>query len=770
MRKILLALCLLLPAVTGWAEARHPSWNAPGVNEFPNSTPLYVKINVLGDGETYVQQVAAFVNGECRAESTSPNNRGIYVLRVWGDLEEENGAAITFRVMCGSLEYSFTHTEVFDGEADAHTVPIELTLNPLVGIELTNPITIEALLPVTYDLSNDIKLVYAEEQATTTSKLETALKYTWDFANSEAFIEVDGNNILTAKQDTSEDGAYLGLNVEGELKPDSSVVYTDDAWTRVVVKRATIAVESIVINPSEVTAYVGDSFSPLIRNLEVTVLPENASSKDWAYEIVQEQTPWVDRRADVITQPGTHQVKIYSVSNPEVYAMLTINVKTPVSLTWDADIVECSTITPGTFTLTMTGDDFDPTKVEIVPRDEVYNSDSPFYALNPSGDGLTWEIHGKYVGSYAFEVYYDGELIIKPNQQYAVDVYIKAEIPYVAGWNWISVYANDDVTNNIGNEDDGYAGWIESDVIEIRSQEQLLYNDPELGVFGMITELNSSDGMYKMKTNKAGALIFGEPGMEVEVNHNVDPISMVKGYNWFTYPHEFDLSLEEISAINRANEGDMIIGKDAFATFDGAKWVHTNGFKLEAGKGYIYYCPGANGGRLNLSFSGIPACYDPDALSGQGGNVKGVNGDAEVWKFDASRFADNMAIIASVEGLRNPEQYTIGAFVGEECRGKGSLAQDDIMFINVAGKSGEKVTFRLYNTFTGEYFDVNETVTYSAKAGTLRAPVRLSSPVVTGISSVKSAQDDGAIFNLAGQRLDKMQKGINIVGGRKVLR
>ena len=150
--------------------------------------------------------------------------------------------------------------------------------------------------------------------------------------------------------------------------------------------------------------------------------------------------------------------------------------------------------------------------------------------------------------------------------------------------------------------------------------------------------------------------------------------------------------------------------------------------------------------------------------------MKGVNGDAEVWKFDASRFADNMAIIASVEGLRNPEQYTIGAFVGEECRGKGSLAQDDIMFINVAGKSGEKVTFRLYNTFTGEYFDVNETVTYSAKAGTLRAPVRLSSPVVTGISSVKSVHDDGAIFNLAGQRLDKMQKGINIVGGRKVLR
>ena len=39
----------------------------------------------------------------------------------------------------------------------------------------------------------------------------------------------------------------------------------------------------------------------------------------------------------------------------------------------------------------------------------------------------------------------------------------------------------------------------------------------------------------------------------------------------------------------------------------------------------------------------------------------------------------------------------------------------------------------------------------------------------TGIEEIENAVEDGAIYNMAGQRLNKMQKGINIVNGRKVL-
>jgi hypothetical protein len=39
----------------------------------------------------------------------------------------------------------------------------------------------------------------------------------------------------------------------------------------------------------------------------------------------------------------------------------------------------------------------------------------------------------------------------------------------------------------------------------------------------------------------------------------------------------------------------------------------------------------------------------------------------------------------------------------------------------------------------------------------------------TGIANVEKAAENGPIYNLAGQRLSKVQKGINIVNGKKVL-
>ena len=40
----------------------------------------------------------------------------------------------------------------------------------------------------------------------------------------------------------------------------------------------------------------------------------------------------------------------------------------------------------------------------------------------------------------------------------------------------------------------------------------------------------------------------------------------------------------------------------------------------------------------------------------------------------------------------------------------------------------------------------------------------------TGIQAIENAAENGAIYNLAGQRINKMQKGINIVNGKKILK
>ena len=50
-------------------------------------------------------------------------------------------------------------------------------------------------------------------------------------------------------------------------------------------------------------------------------------------------------------------------------------------------------------------------------------------------------------------------------------------------------------------------------------------------------------------------------------------------------------------------------------------------------------------------------------------------------------------------------------------------------------------------------------------------PVALNTgdnPLIDGISAIKSEKDE-VIFNVAGQRLSKKQRGVNIVNGKKVL-
>lgn len=71
---------------------------------------------------------------------------------------------------------------------------------------------------------------------------------------------------------------------------------------------------------------------------------------------------------------------------------------------------------------------------------------------------------------------------------------------------------------------------------------------------------------------------------------------------------------------------------------------------------------------------------------------------------------------------------------------------------------------------------------YKAASGTIKAGkayLEVSSGVkafffneddATGINDIETVNENGVIYNLAGQRLNKMQKGINIINGKKVLK
>ena len=73
----------------------------------------------------------------------------------------------------------------------------------------------------------------------------------------------------------------------------------------------------------------------------------------------------------------------------------------------------------------------------------------------------------------------------------------------------------------------------------------------------------------------------------------------------------------------------------------------------------------------------------------------------------------------------------------------------------------------------GTPFDSNViNATYARPDGGTASPGYFTADTMTGISLTeegRSQMEDGAIYNLAGQRLSKTQRGINIVGGKKII-
>ena len=138
---------------------------------------------------------------------------------------------------------------------------------------------------------------------------------------------------------------------------------------------------------------------------------------------------------------------------------------------------------------------------------------------------------------------------------------------------------------------------------------------------------------------------------------------------------------------------------------------------------------------------------------------------SDIWEYDASQFADNMAIVAEIAELENPEDYTIGAFVGDECRGMGKVVKDGKMMISVAGKSGETVSFRLHNEYTGEFIPLETEVRYSNRLGSLKSPLIITGSSITGVSEITTDGNDGeSYYDLSGRKVEgNISTGVYVV-------
>ena len=517
--------------------------------------------------------------------------------------------------------------------------------------------------------------------------------------------------------------------------------------------------------PESIDVELGTNAFGQLREL-VTIVPDNeAFTIAPADEASQEA---FDGNGGALT-PGTYNLMVASASLDRVYKMVVVNVYTPVDITFPTELT-ISKYKDTEFKLTVTGDRFDPSLVrfELVKSDEPVLFGLPTYTTADNGAGKVWNMRGTGHGNVELKVYYNEQPMPRSGEQ-VCNITTPVEISLgTNGWDWI--YAPDYIELTVYSEtgERAYLSNLNIDdnnkVIEIRSQTDLLYNDKNYGFIGSLSTL-SSTGMYKVKAvyeDVSNSILTSPEGYwERHPQNTLNP-----GYTWIGYPNEWNMTLDELNNMysnNNPSEGDQIIGKTNFAEYDGTKWVGSD-FILEAGKGYIYFNSSTE--RNYFSFDYTPdfssQTYSRRLLSE---NHPSLSKRSEVWKYDASRFADNMAIVATIEKLENPEDYTIGAFVGDECRGMGKVVKDGKMMINVAGKPGELVSFRLHNEYTGEFIPLETVVSYSQRIGSLKSPISMTSSSITGISEITTNDnDEESYYDLSGHKVEgNISAGIYIL-------
>ena len=305
-----------------------------------------------------------------------------------------------------------------------------------------------------------------------------------------------------------------------------------------------------------------------------------------------------------------------------------------------------------------------------------------------------------------------------------------------AGWKWTSLYSGGVSWNSPEYE-------LGNVVEEIRSEDALLHNDPEYGYFGDINRLESGT-CYKIKVKEE------EPGL---LNLRIYPggyedmrpyRQIVPMWNWLGNPYQYDhdinsvFSTEDANA-NKFNVGDHIVSKDnGFAEYNGEKWTGTL-TTLHAGLGYMYFNAASDTINMELKYEwnmpqGTPVMNAPQHKQ-------------SVWTYNSAPFADNMTIVADLGNDYSAERFTVGAFVGDECRGEGEMI-DGKCFITVHADKGETISFKLHDAVSGEMRTINEQMPFTKMAGSLRAPQRLTvGGIVTGITAADIASSGIAIVN-----------------------
>lgn len=334
-------------------------------------------------------------------------------------------------------------------------------------------------------------------------------------------------------------------------------------------------------------------------------------------------------------------------------------------------------------------------------------------------------------------------------------IQILQHVELAEGWNWMSLYSDQLYEDQIKT--------YFSNAQEIRSQHELLYNDPGYGFFGSLANINCGS-TYKVNVKEGQSVDFYAPEIQYYTGDAADAKAeyIMSGWQWKSFPYCFRHYVAEVLGKASLPNGSRIISKDGFAECYEGKWAGT----LETivpGEGYLIY---------NSSEDYLEITWPAESKLTKVERSKAAKRAPSYspFSYNKTRFADNMTIIAESDEYLDGERYSVGAYVDGECRGAGRII-DGKMYITVHGEQGDKVAFKLYDKFSGQYIDMNETVGFTPICGSSDRPMSLNAPgTVAGVEEIMADDDfeNAEVFTLSGQRVasENIAPGIYIVRGK----
>ena len=535
------------------------------------------------------------------------------------------------------------------------------------------------------------------------------------------------------------------------------------------------SVNEIQLSETEKTIWFGNE--QIDFSITAIALPEDATNKNIIVEVddnvvveylgVGEATGVHNFRT---MNKGTATITFKSEDNPSVVAKCVVNVKkkvTEISFEGlDEPLYNDGEVRDVIVTFLPEDADFDASALSVRVESTQFSFPGHWSVVEVSegevsGNTITFEFTPMALCQNSNVIFeYDAASVEgESNTLYAEGmVSVMEKLTLGGGWSWISLTSAMFAPEAIK---DGF--------VEARSRTDLVFNDAKWGLFGNLTMFDQSQAYkIKMQDDIDPVTVYATLEGIMRYDGAIESKEFIKGWNWVSYPYEYRYPVEDI--FNAANfaEGDIILSKnDGFVTLTDGAWVGTLN-DLLPNEGYMIYTANAFTCEMPNRFSLEQGEFEASAGTEFPAPAGVAARERSVWVYDGSRCANSMAVIAKVE-IEECEDYTIGAFVGDECRGEGRFI-NGLAFISVAGEAEESVTFRLYNKVSGEFIDLDRELQFAGMAGSVKVPVTMGTiEGTTGIVDINSIDSNSieAIYDVSGRKVEKMTNGIYILKVRE---